>query len=139
MLQKQAQTDDNSKEFLLKIRCVTVRTFCRNSIEVLDMSSGHATFAQRKSLRTRLAMPRERQWRHSRKMMDNKIKKGVEYLMVLYLWTFAENLAFAIYSASENLAISKTSSKNKQADVHANNIGVSRLYIPYFYFRLIWH
>jgi len=46
---KQAQTDDNSKEFLLKIRCETVRTFCRNSIVVLDMSLGHATFAQRKS------------------------------------------------------------------------------------------
>jgi hypothetical protein len=52
--------------------------------------------------------------------MDNKIKKWVKYLMVLYPWTFVENLAFAIYSASENLAISKTASKNKQANVHAN-------------------
>lgn len=69
--------------------------------------------------------------------MDNKIKKGVEYLMVLYPWTFVENLAFAIYSASENLAISKTASKNKQANVHANKKKESHDSIWYLQRRII--
>ena len=75
---KQAQTDDNSKEFLLKIRCATVRTFCRNSNEVLDMSSGHATFAQRKIVKNPIGYAERNNGDIAGKEMDIETKKANE-------------------------------------------------------------
>ena len=53
-------------------------------------------------------------------LRDSFRKKGVEGLTVFYSPIVGLILAFAIYSVVENQAISKTKSKNKQADAHAN-------------------
>ena len=49
-----------------------------------------------------------------------KRKNGSRIPHGVLLPVFEVNLAFAIYSVVENQAISKTTSKNKQADAHAN-------------------
>ncbi len=72
--------------------------------------------------------------RHSRKKMDNKKKmgtrKGAEDLTVFYSLTFGVKFSVCYLFGIRKPGSSKTTSKNKQANVHANkkNRSLTTLY-----------
>jgi hypothetical protein len=56
-------------------------------------------------------------------------RKGAEDLTVFYSLTFGVKFSVCYLFGIRKPGSSKTTSKNKQANVHANNKGVSRLYM----------